>query len=139
MNKSVEKNRIKRIGLALLVWLITAVLLIIAAAALIGRMKLRTESIAIAAAGITLISSAAASVTLFLGTKGGKHLMPALLLWVVTASALLMLGFLIDSKGMNGRGLLRVLLCNLIGSMAGVLLPGKQKLGRGKGKFMKAK
>lgn len=139
MNKSIEKYKTKRIGGALLAWLMTAALLMLVSAAMIGRMRLRKESIVIASAGIIVIASAAASLILFRSTKGSKRWMPALLLWAVIASTLLMLGFLIDNERMTASGSIRILLSSLTGSLTGVLLTGKQKRNAGRGKFMKAK
>ena len=139
MNKSIDKERGKRILRVLLAWLLTALLLVIAASALIARMKLGKDSIPFAAAGIILISSAVASLFLYRGLKNGKRLPPALLLWVVIASTLFMLGFIMNSEGMDAGGLLRVLISSLVGCLFGLLLPGKQKRHPRNNKFMTAK
>lgn len=55
--------------------------------------------------------------------------MPALLLWLVLASTLLMIGFLISSEKMSLNGLLRVLLSSLIGTICGAWIkkPGDKR------------
>lgn len=134
MSIRMENARSKKIVAAILVWLLTAMLLLSISALLIGRMKLGSQWIGAASAAVVAVSSAAASIVLYRGRKGGRRWMPALLLWLVIASTLLMLGFLIDSDAMSLTGLARVLVCSLLGSICGTLIKGtaKRKAMRGR-------
>lgn len=139
MTVSVEKGRTKQILCALWVWLLSAAMMLLGADLLIGRMKLGSNWISAAAAAVILISSAAASFVLFRGKKGSRSLMPALLLWIVTASVLLMLGFLINCDTMSLSGLVRVLLSSLVGSLSGTLFQRTEKRKTRTGKFVRGK
>ncbi len=129
MNISIEKGRTKRLVGVLLIWLASALLLSLMADLLIGRMKLGSQWISISAAVIVCFSSFAASLVLFQSTNRGRMIMTALLLWLVLASSLLMIGFLISSEKMSLNGLLRVLLSSLIGTFCGAWIknPGDKR------------
>ena len=120
MNIRMETARTKQIGGAILAWLLTALLLLLLAALLIGGMKQGGRWIRIASAAVVFLSSAAACAVFLRGKKTEKPWMSVLLLWLVTASSLLMLGFLIDSDAMSPAGLARVLTSSLLGSLCGL-------------------
>ena len=134
-----DKCRTKRIGIALLAWLVTAALVLFAAVLLIDQLKLNSKSIDYAAAAAIALASFAASLALRRGVKGGSRWKSALLLWLVTACTLLMLGFLADSDAMSLSGLIRILAGSLLGCLTALLFCGKEKKRTGKGKFMKTK
>ena len=139
MSIILEKGRTKQLLGALMIWLLSTVMLTLFADLLIARLKLGSQWISVAAAAIVLISSCAASFYLFGRSKGMRALMPALLLWVVIASTLLMLGFLIDSDAVCLSGSIRILACSLIGSLSGLLNKRTEKRRRKTSKFAKAK
>lgn len=139
MGIRMETARTKQIGGAILAWLLSALLFLLLAAFLIARMKLGSQWIDGASAAVVFLSSFAASIFLFRGRKGDRPWFPALLLWVVIASLLLMLGFLIDSDAVSLSGLLRVLLSSLLGSFCGILMKASPKRKSRQGRFMKMK
>ena len=132
-----ETARTKQIGGAILAWLISSLLFLLLAAFLIGRLRLGGQWIGGASAAVVFLSSAAAGIFLFLGRKGERPWIPALLLWVVIASSLLMLGFLINSDAVSLSGLLRVLLCSLLGCFCGILLNASPNKNRKRGRIRK--
>lgn len=138
MSICLEKSRTKRIGAALLTWLLTAALSLLIAVLLIDRLKLDSRWIGIAAAAVVFLSTLMASLILFYGTKSGVPWMKALLLCLVTASTLLMLGFLLNSEAVSLPGLIRILTGSLFGSFVGMMIRRTEKRRTGKGRFMKS-
>ena len=65
--------------------------------------------------------------------------MQVMLLWLVTASTLLMIGFLVNSDAMDLKGLIRVLASSLLGSFLGALIKKPGKKGTKVKKFVKMK
>ena len=139
MSISLEKGRTRQILGALLIWMVSAVVMALAADLLIGRLKLGSQCISIAAASILCLSSFAASLVMFHRANGGRKIMPMMLLWLVTASTLLMIGFLVNSDAMDLKGLIRVLASSLLGSFLGALIKKPGKKGTKVKKFVKVK
>ena len=72
MSISLEKGRTRQILGALLIWMISAFVMALAADVLIGRLKLGSQCISIAAASILCLSSFAASLAMFHRASGGR-------------------------------------------------------------------
>lgn len=138
MSISLEKSRTKQIGAALLAWILSAAILVTSAALLIDRLTLDSKWIGIAAAAVIFLSAFSASLVLFRGEKSTQRWMKALLLWLVISSTLLMFGFLSDGNSMSLRGLIRILACSLLGSLAGMVIGRPEKKKTGKRRFMPA-
>lgn len=135
MNKVLEQNKAKQIGAVILSWLLTALLLLLAAAFLSGKMKLRQEHIGLLSAAIVFLASTVAGWVLLRGGKERGRLITALIFWAVTAAVLLMLGFLIYGERMTLPGLLRIVVSSLCGAMLALLPGGKRPQHGGKGRF----
>lgn len=139
MSISLEKGRTRQILGALLIWMISAFVMALAGDLLIGRLKLGSQCISIAAASILCLSSFAASLVMFHSANGRRKIMPVMLLWLVTASTLLMIGFLVNSDAMDLKGLIRVLASSLLGSVLGELIKKPGKKGTKVKKYVKLK
>ncbi len=137
MNKMLERNRTKRLGLVCIVCAGSSLLLLCAASFLILKLRLRQEQLGLLSAGTVFFSALFGSTALLKGTERKKRLRYALVFWAVMASTLLMLGFLIYGDALSFSGLIRILAASFCGAGLGAVLTGCGKKRVGKKLFMK--
>lgn len=138
MEHDLEKGRGRQWLGGLLAWILSAAVLLTAAALLVGRFRLNETQSSLVSALILLLSTAVSSALLLRGRKGKGRLLAALLADLVIAAVLLMLGFIILGDELSLMGALRVLGGVFLGACLGALVRWKAAGGKKDRRFAKA-
>lgn len=103
---------------ALLVWVLAAVVLLPAAAALVSRTEMGTEAIGYVSSAISFLTAVCAGAAAARGRKGGV-LYAGLLTAAAVTILLLTIGFLIEGAAMEASGVLSVVTFTFAGCLVG--------------------
>ena len=132
MNKTIERNRTKKLAAVLIVCIGSALLLLCVASLLVMKLRLRQERLGLFSSGIVFFSVLLGGVVLLKGTEPKRRLRSILIFWAVAASSLLMLGFLAYGDTLSSSGLIRILIASFAGASLGAVLTGRGKKSAGK-------
>ena len=132
-----DKNRLELLFLlkAAGVWLMAAMLLLLAGAGIISAMNLSASSVAYFSAGVSFLSAFVAAYSACAGKDGRWHC--GLLIGLVLTILLLMLGFIVEGRELSADGVLSVVSFTITGTLPrGIFAPASRR-NRGKRVFRK--
>lgn len=132
-----DKNRLELLFLlkAAGVWLMAAMLLLLAGAGIISAMNLSSSSVAYFSAGVSFLSAFAAAYSACAGKDGRWKC--GLLIGLVLTILLLMLGFIVEGRELSADGVLSVVSFTMTGALAGGIFAPASRRNRGKRVFRK--